>query len=65
MLHLLQGWEEYDLSERAKGYIRLYANPGDTVCYVPYIDDQDGKKKHVKFAYLNDQWVYIDNSQNS
>jgi hypothetical protein len=59
-------FEEWELAERAKDYIELYAKPGDTVCYIPYRDVPTQSEKHVKFVYVEAVgWVYADNSQDS
>lgn len=65
MLHLLAGYDEWQIAEAARRYISLYAKPGDTVCYVPYVDDLRREQKAVKFVYINDQWIYADNSHES
>jgi hypothetical protein len=64
MLHRDEDFQEWQLAEAAKEYIPLYLrNPEDRVCYVEYRDVPTNSIKHVKFVYLNDQWVYADNSQ--
>jgi hypothetical protein len=65
MLHRAGDFEEWQLAEVARKYIPLYLKKGDGVCYVPYIDDPTGEKKFIKYAWLNEQWVYVDNSQGS
>lgn len=63
MLTFQGRFNEWEVAESAKDYIKWYLKAGDQVCYVPYMDGNEGKKKFIKFALLNDQWVYIDNSQ--
>lgn len=64
MLHRDEDFEEWELAEAAKEYIPMYLRkPDDKVCYVPYKDVPSGEVKHVKFVFINDQWVYADNSQ--
>ncbi len=61
MLHRSADFEEWQLADYARQYIPLYKR--GQVCFVPYIDDPTGEKKFVKFVWLNEQWVYVDNSQ--
>lgn len=58
-------WEEEQLAKfvQDRGYIDLYARKGDRVVYVPYKDLPTKTVKHIKFVYLNNQWIYVDNSQ--
>jgi hypothetical protein len=65
MLHLLGEFEEWQLAELARRDIPFYVKAGEDVCFVPYIDDLDGRKrKYIKFQLLAGQWVYVDNNQN-
>lgn len=64
MLTLIGGFDEESLAEAAREYIPIYLKrKDDQMCYVPYRDGNTGTIKHIKFAKLNDQWIYIDNSQ--
>lgn len=65
MIHRAGDFEEWQLADYVlkSGLVQLYAK--GEVSYVPYKDLPSGEVKHVKFAWLNDQWVYVDNSQNS
>jgi hypothetical protein len=63
MLHRSGDFEEWQLAEVAKRDIPFYLKKGNTVCYVPYIDDPTGEKKFIKYVWLNEQWIYADNSQ--
>lgn len=63
MLHRLGDFEEWQLAEAGKEYIVFYVKKGNTVCYVPYIDDPSGEMKFIKYVFLNNQWIYVDNSQ--
>ncbi len=67
MLTRTGDFEEWELAQTIKDgpYIKLYAKPGDNICYVPYLDLPTNTKKFVKFAWLNEQWIYVDNDQNS
>ena len=63
MLHLPKGSKEYELAEQAFMYIDMYLkNPGETVCYVPYVDDMSGETKQVKFELINGQWIFVENN---
>lgn len=64
MLHRDESFEEWQLAEAALQYIPLYLRKkDDKICYVPYKDVPTNSIKHVKFVYVNEQWVYADNSQ--
>jgi hypothetical protein len=66
MLYREGDFEEWKLAEAAQKYIPDYLkNEDDTVCYVPYKDVPTRTVKYIKFALLNGQWVYVDNSQGS
>jgi hypothetical protein len=66
MLTFAGQFDEWEVAEAAQEYIKWYLKKNDdTVCYVPYMDGNVGEKKFIKFALLNGQWVYIDNSQNA
>jgi hypothetical protein len=65
MLHRDGFFEEWQLTEVARKDIPFYLkNPDDKVVYVPYKDIPSGEKKYIKYTWLNEQWVYVDNSQN-
>lgn len=61
MLHRTGEFDELHLAEEARKYIGMYRR--GEVCYVPYMDLPSNKKKYVKFILVNNQWVYVGNSQ--
>ncbi len=63
MLKRSGDFEEWQLADLIKQgpYIDLYKR--GEICFVPYLDLPTGEKKFVKFVWLNEQWVYVDNSQ--
>lgn len=66
MLHFSGPFKEFELARHLHKYIPLFLKKeDDAVCYVPYMDDNQQKKRHVKFVLLTGEWVYADNSQES
>lgn len=60
MLHYAGDLTAFDLGQKAKEYLWMYAKPGKEFAYVPFMDVEKGKKRFVKFQTLNDQWVFVD-----
>jgi hypothetical protein len=66
MLHFKGDFEQYQVAKACKKYIPLFLKKkGDQLCYVPYWDDNQAKKRYIKFALLAGEWIYVDNSQES
>jgi len=63
MLHRDGDFEEWQLAEAARYYIPLYARSVTTTVFIPYKDVPSGKICYIKFEWLNEQWVYVDNNQ--
>ena len=60
MLHYLGDAMAMELGHAAKRYLQLYAKKGADTAFVPFVDIDKGKKRYVKFMWLNEQWVYVD-----
>lgn len=66
MLHFIGDFKEYAVAEQCRRYIPLYLKrKDDAVCFVPYNDDNLQKVRYIKYALLNGEWCYVDNSQES
>lgn len=63
MLHYSGDITAMELAEQArKAQLKMYAVPGATVCLVPFMDLQKGKKRYVKFEKMPGVkgWIFVD-----